>query len=213
MAYSDTEICNLALAELPEKSIASLDEASIQARECKRLYKTALQELFEAHPWSFATTRLALAQIANDREGEWSFAYAVPNSMAMLRKVVFVPTAAAGDFIPLVGQTFAPVGAILLDRAPAQPFILAGSTIYTDVEAAVIEYMPVGAEAVFPALFVKALYFELASRLCTPLSKQADKRRELMGQAELYRQRAQAADLNRQPNPYDPFPESLRNLS
>ena len=213
MPYSDTEICNLALAELPDKPIASLDENSLQARECKRVYQQAIDELFELHPWSFGTKRLALAQIANDRVGEWSYAYAVPSGISMIRKVVSVPSSGVGSFVPLVGQVMAPARPTLTDRAPATPFVLAGSTIYSDVPGAVVEFIPPGAEATFSALFVKALYFDIASRICVPLTKAAEKKRELIGQAELWKGRAMAADLNRQPNAYDPSPADLAAYS
>lgn len=214
MALSDTEICNLALAELPDKPIATMDEASLQARECRRVYKHAVDELLQAHPWTFAKTRLALAQLTNDRPSEWAYAYALPADLGMVRKVVNAQTLPDPTALLLVGQTFAPIGAnSLWDRAPAQPYVIAGRTLYSDVLGAVLEYLPADElEGTFSPLFVKALYFDIASRICTPLTKKSDKKKELVTQAELWKARAQAADLNSQQNTYDPVPDALRSL-
>jgi hypothetical protein len=208
LAYTDTQICNLALAELPDKPIASLDETSLQARECKRVYQQAVLELFEAHPWQFGTARIALAQITNDRAAEWLFAYAMPSNIAMLRKIIVSMVVPDTSYLTY-GQRPAPIGANIFDRAPAMPFLVSGSTIYTDIENAVAEYLPNGAEASFTPLFVKALYFDIASRICTPLTKSADKKKELIGQAELWMARAKANDLNSQQNTYDAIPDVL----
>lgn len=209
-----TSICNLALAELPDKAIGSLDEASIQARECNRVYAQAVSEMLERHPWQFKITRVSLANVDNDRSGEWGYAYSIPDKVGRITKVVYAQpdTSSDADFV-LVGQRLAPSGGNLWDRAPAQPYLRAGSIIYTDVPDAVLEFqLGAGSEDQFPALFVKALYFDIASRICTPLSRSADRKKELIAQAELWWGRATAADLNGQMNRYDPAPEALTTL-
>lgn len=217
MALSDTEICNLALAELPDKAIASLDEASLQGRECKRVYQQAVEELLQPHPWSFPTTRITLAEIANDRPGEWAHAYQMPTGVGMVRKIIWPQPDTTGLTAPvLFGQRLAPPGGgqTLWDRAPPQDYVTAGTTIYTDVPGAVLEYLlSTDGEATFSPLFIKALYFDIASRICMPLTKSSDRKKELISQAELWKGRATAADLNSQRQTYDPVPDALSAYS
>jgi hypothetical protein len=47
------------------------------------------------------------------------------------------------------------------------------------------------------ASFEKALVFTLAAKLVMPLTKDRGRRDDLLGQAEVWRERAYAADLNR----------------
>jgi hypothetical protein len=58
------------------------------------------------------------------------------------------------------------------------------------------------------ALMVTALYWDIASRICVPLSK-ADKKPTFRAEHELWVARAMADDLNRNRNTLDAFPEAL----
>lgn len=59
-ATSDVEICNLALTEINQRLISSLDaepEDSPQQAYCKLVYNTARRSLLESYDWSFALER------------------------------------------------------------------------------------------------------------------------------------------------------------
>jgi len=218
MPYSATQICNLALAEVPADPIDTLTENSLRARECARVYQPAINELMEAHAWQFATKRVTLALIDNDRLGEWGFAYTMPNGVTVFRKLIADLSTLSGAYTPVIGQTLAapmswPFGGQFTDRAPAYPYELAGSTIYTDLPNAILEYASgEGTEATFPPLFVKALYFDIASRVVSPITKDANRRDKLVALAETWKQRAIAADLNRQDSTYDHVPDAIRAM-
>ena len=64
MASAEVEICNLALARLGARSIVSLTEDSVNARECNRVYAHARDTELRSHPWSFARTRVQLAALS-----------------------------------------------------------------------------------------------------------------------------------------------------
>ena len=62
-ATSDVEVCNLALTEINQRLISSLDsepEDSPQQTYCKLVYNTARRSLLEAYDWSFALTRATI---------------------------------------------------------------------------------------------------------------------------------------------------------
>ena len=60
-ATSEVEICNLALTEINQRLIASLDSEpsdSPQQTYCKLVYNTARRSLLESYDWSFALNRI-----------------------------------------------------------------------------------------------------------------------------------------------------------
>jgi hypothetical protein len=59
--YSEVKISNLALVEIGESPISSLDESSKKARHLKTLFPMHRDRLLRAHPWAFAKKRVSLA--------------------------------------------------------------------------------------------------------------------------------------------------------
>lgn len=60
---NEVEVCNLALTEINQRLITSLDsepDDSPQQTYCKLVYPTARKSLLEAYDWSFALTRIKL---------------------------------------------------------------------------------------------------------------------------------------------------------
>ena len=194
MAKIDT--CNEALAEIGADTIASLDEASVGAAECNRSYAPALADLLEVHDWGFSIRRQALALKVNDRPGEWAYAYAKPSNVASLRRVLpgFVSTGAVA--YPAWGwwsfQPWAAFGPV--------PYVEDASTIYTGLDQAVLEYSSsVAGEDIMPALFRRALVYELASRLAMPIRKDRQLKGDMIQMARTARAIAMADDENRYP--------------
>lgn len=90
MAYSVVDICNLALGRIgSDRTIASLDEASKEARNCKRFYPLARDEVLEKAVWPslVRVKALALLPTATLLPG-WQYAYAQPVDMASVAGVI-----------------------------------------------------------------------------------------------------------------------------
>jgi hypothetical protein len=191
---SQLDICNHALAELPSASIASLDEKSAEAMACARAYPQALQALLEFHPWSFANKRISLAAVTNDRASEWRFAYAMPTDCAMPLRIVPDPSVdACGPWRDW-------------DQGLGSAYDLEGSTLYSWVENATLDYVSRDlAEARMTSMFADALALELASRIVMAIKKSRELKGDLIKQAEVAKQRAEAADMNRQPQRNAPY--------
>lgn len=213
MATSKTSIANQALAEVPHAPIQDIDENSKAAVEVRRVYDQCKGELLEACRWTFATRRHTLSVIANTRETAWGYAYSFPNNVAVVHRLIPSQVDVGGSYVPTYGQTLAPIMPLsgdYGDREQAFPYQIDESTIYTDLIGAVVEYTRSDVdEGVMPPMFVRALALEIASRIVVPLTGDASKKVQLATLAEMTKQRAMAADLNRQPRSINPIPEAF----
>lgn len=194
-------VCNLALAKIKAAPVASFDEASLEARECRRFYPLAVAKMLEGpNDWSFAIQRVALSSTTNDREFEWLFAYNLPSNMAQAIKVLpdlealglAVPVALPGE--PFA-ETWSTVGGDF-----QMPYEISGSVLYTNAEDAVLEYVIADITGVrIGALCADALASDLGSMLAVPLKGDSGREKDLATEAEIKWQRAIAEDRNRHP--------------
>jgi hypothetical protein len=193
MALSRKQIINLALAELPADRIDSEEDLSFEAETAREHYQPALELLLEDHDWDFAIRRVTLAAVTNDRGNEWTYAYDLPTDLASPRRLLPFGADEMATSIP----GYSPVGRLRGFEA-ITPYVISGGTLFTDREAAVLEYVTnEPEEATFTAKFARALVTELASRLVMPIKKDSRRKGELMRQAEIDRERAKADDMNR----------------
>lgn len=87
--FTKTNICNMALAHLGSSStIANIDEASEEARACKLFYDVALFKTLRSFAWPFAQKYLSLAEVSENPNSDWSFAYAYPNDCLDFQRIV-----------------------------------------------------------------------------------------------------------------------------
>jgi hypothetical protein len=187
-------LCNQALAEVAKGQIASLNEVSLEARECVRFAQPLLNEMAD---WSdeipLGRTRAVLAAITNDRDAEWLYAYAVPAEMGT--PIAIREAQEAADQLPISGPYTFPY------QDEDQPaFLHEGSVIYTNVEAATLIYTRAEIEASeLPPLGQRAFVLELAARIAGPLVKDHKIVDAKAKQAEIARQRFIADEENKSP--------------
>lgn len=179
---SEVQICNLALAQLGDSAtVASIDppEGSAQAEHCALFYPLARDTLLEKHPWSWATRRVALAELADNPSSTWAYAYALPNNL-LSPLAVFDPdafddvmtSASAGNPAVLYGLPMS--GGSHLSP---QPFVIESNAAGADVlltnqESAVLRYVArVTDTSRFTALFVDVLAASLSAMLAGPVVK------------------------------------------
>jgi hypothetical protein len=203
-ALNQTQICNRALAMLPAGRIVDISENSLEARECGTFYPMAMSDMLEgAHNWSFATRRVALAQLAtNDREAEWGYAYQLPANAAGSGSMTIIPdydSLGLGLPVPLSGEPYMETWASQLVDLQI-PFLVEGGTLYTNTADASLAYVIDDISGVnVPQLVITAVTLDLASRLAVPIKKDSNREKELQAAAEVAWQRAIADDQNRQP--------------
>jgi hypothetical protein len=207
-AASRIDICNQAIAELPAKAIQSVDENSLEARECRRFYPQVIREMLEGpHDWSFQNRRVMLAQLAtNGRTHEWAYAYALPADMGTpIRVLPDFDSLGLGIPVPLPGDPYMETWATQLGTIEV-PYIVENGVIYTNAATATLEYgVNDIEEVVIGPLVERAIVAELASRLAVPVKKDRKLKGELIQEAEVAWARAMADDLNRQPQSYPDY--------
>lgn len=75
---SKIEICNMALQNMTANFITSLDEDSVEARECNFRFDTARKALLEMHPWNFAIKRASLNAETKEPAFTYKYSYVLP---------------------------------------------------------------------------------------------------------------------------------------
>jgi hypothetical protein len=174
---SAVAICNLGLSHLgQDKQISSISpvDGSRESGYCAMFYPIARQEMIELAPWTFATTRIVLAQITN-LSTVWAYAYALP---ADCLKPVRVLT--LGDFSSIflradMTDSFPAATNDFFDEESSANFQVQGDVIYThEPEAVLIYRKDITDTSKFTPLFTTALGMLMASYLAGPIIRGAD---------------------------------------
>lgn len=85
---SPTDICNMALAYIAKSRIASMDEQTEAARQCKLFYDTTRKQILREYSWGFAKRVDKLAELTQaDKSPYWKYIYAYPERCVCVRKI------------------------------------------------------------------------------------------------------------------------------
>lgn len=199
---SQIDISNIAIAHLPAHPIASMNENSLEARECRRFYPHVISDMLEGpNDWSFSVQRVSLALLAtNDREMEWLYAYALPTNLgSAIRVIPDLSSAGIAIPVPLPGDPYAEAWAT--NGAYIEtPYIIDGAALYSNVTSATLEYTINDVAGLnVPQLVITAISLDLASRIVVPVKKDSERETKLLMAANAAWERAIADDRNRQP--------------
>lgn len=199
---TEIDICNLALSHVgDEATVTSINppEGSAQAEHCQRFYAVARDAMLEMHAWSFASRRVALAEVTQPWP-MWLHGYAAPSDM-MTAVAVLAPD--AGDDLAAPSTTDGRWDQVQPLAYTPQPFVIetdsAGAkVILTNQEDAVLRYQAAVTEAgSFSPLFAVALSHHLAAMLAGAVIKGQEGAAEAKRQSQMmfaYLQQARAAD-------------------
>lgn len=156
---SIVEICNLALSRLGTRaSIASIDEASVEARLCKAAYVNCRDTLLRDFDWGFARRIETLALRAEAPPAGWSYVYSLPNRCARFRSLWLGPQAVSRPADWALGNITDSGG----NDAVA---------VFANTEAAAGLYTRVVDNVdLFSASFVQALSWRLAEMIALPIT-------------------------------------------
>lgn len=180
---SSVDISNLALANLgDEASVSSISppDGSMQASHCARFYPIALDQLLEMHAWSFATTRIQLAETGTAPD-EWGYQYAYPANCIKVLKVLPDGSYSDDDSVDFQVESLTDGTRVILTNEP-----LAWATyIYRQTDT-----------SKFTPMFVVALSWVLTYHLCGPITKDLQKKEAAMKTFMLEFGRAAASDAN-----------------
>ena len=81
-----TDVCNMALAYLGKGRIASIDEQTEQARQCKLFYDYTKQRLLREYTWGFAKRIVQLAEL-DTVNPFYKHVYAYPNECICVKRI------------------------------------------------------------------------------------------------------------------------------
>lgn len=84
---SQVEICNIALANIRSQGINDINEASVQAQNCKLKYNLVLEFMLRDAPWNFAKKQVPLALLADDLFS-WVYAYQYPSDCLRVNRLM-----------------------------------------------------------------------------------------------------------------------------
>jgi hypothetical protein len=151
MASSEVSICSDALTLIGATTITGLSENSENARMCARHYPNSRDEMLSRVPWKCARKRVALALSGTQPIfGQWSAQFALPPDNIFVWRTS-LDREEGGD-----GDTWDIEGSFLVCNVS----VINALYIYrmTDVTA-------------FDPLLAKAITYDLAEKLCIPLSQ------------------------------------------
>jgi hypothetical protein len=143
---SAVDICNIALSHIGADAVVisiAPPDGSAESGHCARFYPIARRSMIEAHAWSWAKTRVTLAEVENDSL-VWSFAYAKPADCIRPLRVLTASTINAVLIEAVSDGIFWPQSALLdelfTERGSAD-FDVEGSVIRCHQPEAVLLYL------------------------------------------------------------------------
>lgn len=81
-----TDVCNIALAHIAKVKIASIEEETETARQCKRFYDYTKKSLLREYTWGFAKKIIKLSEL-DASSPYWKYLYAYPEKCICVRKI------------------------------------------------------------------------------------------------------------------------------
>ena len=178
------EIANLALGEVSENNITSLDDETTPAQTAKRFIYQSIREVLAAGKWKCARESVVLAQSGTSPEFGWQYAYQLP-----------------ADFIRVVR-----LNDIDADSVVNELFEVRGTRLETDESICKLVYiedltMSDGDVGSMPPMMVKACYLTLASKMAWKITQSRGLQATLEGKAEKALGRAKAIDAQQERRP------------
>lgn len=194
MPVSATEVCNMALAQLAARRINSLEtDESEEAKACRLWYAHTIETLLQRHQWSFATARKTLSRDSSDPVTEWATSWTLPSDCVRLIRIVGWDT-----------------------NNPIRDFAIESRQLLVNGADAVNIVYVSNAKPVpyWPALFVDAVAYKLASNICAAINKSIELGNAMLERLEkLALPAAQTADARESLSGENFGPRALASMS
>lgn len=170
---SQVDNCNAALSHVGSDTVVvSIDppDGSVESGYCASFYPIARAEALEMHPWTWAKTRAALAQVANDST-TWAYAYALPSQCLTPLRVLQQQIVADYLTWPLTSYQTNDDLVWFTERGSAE-FQIEGKVLRTNEPDAVLLYVQdVTTAGAASGMFNAGFGYLLASYLAGPIVK------------------------------------------
>jgi ABC-type amino acid transport substrate-binding protein len=171
-AYSEVEICNLALNEVGRGGqITSLDEQSTSARACKQRYPYSRDAVLRSYDWNFAAKRALCAVVPTSKPPfEYENAYQLPNDCLLVRSIY------CGE-----DQKYKIEGKLIVANWGEEPVPIIYTALIDDPTQ-------------FDPLFVSALAARIASDICATITESSARSQALWSVYQAKLQEARKRD-------------------
>lgn len=154
----ETDFLNDALSQIGAAVITGIDDGSINANHCKRLWPPLRRAILRSHNWNFAEATIQLQQTPNKPLYEYSYEYALP-----------------ADFIKLTeynGASTDTSNLTLYDEVIINKYRIRGAFLYTnDGEVKIAYIRDVENMNLWDPLLYQAASTWLASKLALAIAK------------------------------------------
>jgi hypothetical protein len=160
MAFTDTEICNMALSHIQSKSISNFDtDTGEEGEKCRLFYNLARQDTLSRFDWNFARQSTVLPVDAQDPDNtRYAYQYLRPADAISIRKLTH-----SSDESALIDYD---QGLKVNPSGGAEQQV-----IYCDFENPLCTFTrDIKSNALFSPSFVVAFSYRLAMELCTALN-------------------------------------------
>lgn len=177
MALTDIGLCSRALIKIGATALTSFTAGTAEAEVAGALYGPVRDALLSAHAWSFATMQQSLPRLTTNPVADFSYSHQLPAN--------FLRALSAG-----------PDG-----RGRGLEYRIAGRTLHSNTETAVLTYIFRPPEAEFPPFFDMALIARLAAEFCLPLTENSTRADVLSRLADAEFRRARLIDAQQDMSP------------
>ena len=218
MPVTEVALCNQALSRLGTRStIASLVEASPEARQCNLHFGPVRDDMLRQAPWDFAkkfanatllkqkSTTGGLWNSATEPPPPWMYTYAYPADCMNLRWIQG-PSLYGTTQVPIFGAATHYAQDQLTSRASqfSKGSDGTATVIWTNVKDAIFCYTKLVTDVtLWDSLFCNAFECALAARVCVALVGKAGVASDLGKEAMFYISQARAVDANEGLDVYD----------
>jgi hypothetical protein len=220
MPSSQVQIANMALDVIGTRStIASLSEASTEARAISRHWDNAVDAVLRAAHWNFAKKQIPLTLLQDGTQGQpvptpWLYEYAYPSDCVLMRSIV--PLIQVSQITPGTPASALPIAAY----GPPVKFVMATDLDITGNPIEVLltnQQQAIGVytfrntnTAMWDPLFVQAFAAYLGARVCLALTGDKNTQRMALGEAQQYSLDAQRMNGNEGLTVIDSIPDWMR---
>jgi hypothetical protein len=169
------DICNMALGELGSNSIVSLTENTPSAQACNTYYTISLESVLRDYDWGFARKQVELSLSVESTHDKWLYSYVMPPDCLAARRIYNSSNDSVIDF-EMFSDGYKTL--ICTDQADAELVYTARTDLVN----------------LFDPIFIEALSFKLASKMCQMLKADQQLKSSLHQQYMIFLARAQGSD-------------------
>lgn len=176
---SKITVCNLALAQLGQAPISSLDQEDEKARRLNLFYGPVRDEVLRTHNWAFAGVCEPLALLAKESDAEGSFIYKYPAEALFIRRI----------FLPQAPQQSLPFKERFRSDLHCRTLSVAGRTAHAEYTRRITD------ENLFDPAFVKSFSLALACDLAVALTGDAQLAAQILQKYTLSLEEARRSNM------------------